>query len=299
MTATEGRTVSVVIPTYNRAELVVLAIASVLGQSHPPDEVIVVDDCSTDDAPSVLQAFGDEIRVVRTERNIERGAARNLGAREGRGDLLAFLDADDEWEPEKLERQLAHVGTSGACVTGATFVDAGGRPLHRYAPPRHAADRILLENPYLAGPSSVVLSRHTFNEVGGFPEERQLQGSEDWIFFAKLVGQGHVVGIVPQPLVRYRVHETNSTASPENRARSMWAAVLWMEAEGLLTQKSARRLRGRTAGVIGRGFAANRRWRQARSWAATAVGSGNPFESARSITMIALSATRAVIPRRP
>src|SRR5512132_1526909 len=97
--------VSVVIPTRNRADLLSRAVRSVLAQDMR-SEVIVVDDCSTDDTPRVLAKFGDRIRVIRTERNIERGAARNLGAREARATTLAFLDSDDEWKAGKLARQL-------------------------------------------------------------------------------------------------------------------------------------------------------------------------------------------------
>lgn len=94
--------VSTVIPTYNRAHFVRRAVDSALGQSRPEDEVIVVDDGSTDDTAAVLAPYGDRIRYVRTA-NGGGGAARNVGVRHATRDLVAFLDSDDEWMPGKLE----------------------------------------------------------------------------------------------------------------------------------------------------------------------------------------------------
>jgi hypothetical protein len=94
--------VSTVIPTYNRAHFVRRAVDCALHQSRPGDEVIVVDDGSTDDTAAVLAPYGDRITYVRTA-NGGGGAARNVGVRHATRDLVAFLDSDDEWMPGKLE----------------------------------------------------------------------------------------------------------------------------------------------------------------------------------------------------
>ena len=96
--------VSIIIPTYNRAPLVGRAVTSVLSQVRAGDEVIVVDDGSTDDTKGALAPFGERIRYLRTE-NAGAGAARNRGIRESGNPLVAFLDSDDEWMPGKLELQ--------------------------------------------------------------------------------------------------------------------------------------------------------------------------------------------------
>lgn len=98
--------VSVVIPTFNSGPYVVEAVASILAQTHPVDEVIVVDDGSTDDTAVRLSHFGLPVRYIRKE-NGGVSTARNRGVDEATGDLIAFLDADDVWHPKKLQAQLA------------------------------------------------------------------------------------------------------------------------------------------------------------------------------------------------
>ena len=105
MTTTRPPRVSVVIPTYNRAGTVGRAIASALAQTDQDREIIVVDDGSTDATAAVVARLGDAVRYVRQE-NRGVAAARNRGIREARGAYVAFLDSDDEWLPEKLDRQV-------------------------------------------------------------------------------------------------------------------------------------------------------------------------------------------------
>src|SRR5436305_5180727 len=100
-----GVPVSVVIPTYNCGGLVAEAVGSVLAQSRLPAEIIVVDDGSRDDTRERLAPFGDRIRYV-CQANQGVSAARNLGVQHARGEVIAFLDADDIWHPRRLELQL-------------------------------------------------------------------------------------------------------------------------------------------------------------------------------------------------
>jgi len=120
--------VSVVIPTFNRANQVGDAVQSALNQSWPHCEVIVVDDGSTDATQEVLEAFGDQIRHVKTP-NCGVAAARNRGIRESRGAWLAFLDSDDLWHPEKIERQMRALAEHEAHVCFCMSVDEDGLAL--------------------------------------------------------------------------------------------------------------------------------------------------------------------------
>jgi glycosyltransferase involved in cell wall biosynthesis len=105
--ATGSPGISVVIPTYNRSALVSRAVESALAAVRPGDEVIVVDDGSTDDTAARLGAYGERIRYVRSPRNVGPGPIRNLGIREARLPLIAFLDSDDVWMSDKLDLQRA------------------------------------------------------------------------------------------------------------------------------------------------------------------------------------------------
>ena len=97
---------SVIIPTYNRAELICKTINNIFQQTYSNLELIIVDDGSTDDTRSKLQRYGDRIRVV-TQNNSGPAVARNHGVRVARGEIIAFQDSDDLWKPTKLERQVA------------------------------------------------------------------------------------------------------------------------------------------------------------------------------------------------
>jgi glycosyltransferase involved in cell wall biosynthesis len=100
--------ISVVIPTYNRAGLLRKAVDSVLGQTFRDFELIVVDDGSTDETAGILSSYGGRLRAIRQE-NKGPSAARNRGTGEARGELIAFLDSDDWWDPRKLEIQMGEM----------------------------------------------------------------------------------------------------------------------------------------------------------------------------------------------
>src|SRR5262245_31985364 len=120
--------ISVIIPTYNHAGFLTAAIESVLAQTLKPSEVIVVVDGSTDDTCSVLLAFEDKVRVV-NQKNLGVSAARNNGARVARGSLLAFLDSDDVWLPEKLSHQFQRFQRDpelGLVHCGLQYIDQQG-----------------------------------------------------------------------------------------------------------------------------------------------------------------------------
>ncbi len=101
-TAARPLSVSTVIPTFNRAHLIERAVDSALAQHAPGDEILIVDDGSTDETARVVSKYGSPVRYIVTE-NRGAGAARNRGIQEARGDLVAFLDSDDEWMPGKLD----------------------------------------------------------------------------------------------------------------------------------------------------------------------------------------------------
>jgi glycosyltransferase involved in cell wall biosynthesis len=168
---------SVVIPTYNRAELLRIALDSVLAQTFTDYEVIVVDDGSTDGTWEQLQALGSRIHVLH-QQNAGPGAARNLGVAQARGDYVAFLDSDDLWFPWTLEIYAGILGNERkpAFIAGKPFLFRDERELLQVS----IEPVQIKEFPdYLAsgdewrwwGASSFVVQRDTFGSVGGFPSQ--------------------------------------------------------------------------------------------------------------------------------
>jgi glycosyltransferase involved in cell wall biosynthesis len=124
----ESPRISVIIPTYNRAAQVPKAVCSVLEQTRPPHEVIVIDDGSSDTTEDALAPFMDRIRYIKTV-NGGVSAARNRGIHEATGDWIAFLDSDDTWHAEKLRRQTDCIARTGAKVCFCTCTDESGESL--------------------------------------------------------------------------------------------------------------------------------------------------------------------------
>jgi hypothetical protein len=154
-----------------------------------------------------------------------------------------------------------------------------------------------LSNVYLGGASSLLIPAALFRHLGGFTERWSIQGSEDWVFFARLVRGGHSVTIVQEPLVRYRVHGGNATADPDRVAVSMWSAVEYFTDEALLSRDELRRLRGRTAGLIARRFALDGRLREGLTWAHRAIRRGSRDEGLRASVMVLASFVAGVLRR--
>lgn len=209
--------VSVVIPTYNRADLVQGAIRSVLAQTFADFELIVVDSGSTDGTAEVLGSFADErLRCERLALNRGASPARNRGLEVAGGEFIAFLDDDDEWLPQKLERQLSVMRRSspevGAVYTGYDKIDrSSGKLMARIRPERKGwlFDDLCVEN-RVGTASTVLLRRECIARVGQFDEEIVFGEEYDlWIRIAK----HFQFECIRDPLVRYFVHARNATSN--------------------------------------------------------------------------------------
>jgi len=202
--------VSVVIPTYNYGGFIAQAIESVLSQTLKPAEIIVVDDGSTDETESAVGSFGDKIHYIRQE-NAGVCAARNSGVAESTGRYIAFLDADDQWMPTKLEKQLKKFESDpeiGLVHCGMRHFDGEtGQTLDLLTEGQEGwvADELLLwERPAVnVSGSAVMVTREAFDTVPGF-DARQKVG-EDWDF-CYWVARKFKVGFIAEPLVNYRIH---------------------------------------------------------------------------------------------
>ncbi len=200
--------VSVVIPAYNHARFLPEALDSVLAQTFRDFEVLVVDDGSTDATREVVAAYGNRIRYVH-QPNAGQAAARNRGIRETSGGLLAFLDADDSWFPEKLASQVAYLDTHpevGVVFTRFLVTDAGGTPLYAY-PPKFRYDRNAFEAMLLwpIGWMNVAMVRRACFDLVGLLDDT-IRWPTDWDLWLR-VTQHFRMGFVSQPLAIYRQSE--------------------------------------------------------------------------------------------
>jgi glycosyltransferase involved in cell wall biosynthesis len=202
---------SCVVPVRDAGRWVGEAIASVLGQAAPPREVIVVDDGSTDDTAVAIASFGDAVTYVRQEpAGVAR--ARNHGIELARGDLVAFLDADDLWHPERLERQIELLGaspTAGLCDAHSDHFWADDlTPSQREADPR-------FRDPFWqrTAPGHIstwLVRRETFDLLGGFDESLQYSEDTDWLL--RYRDSGGITVTHPEVLSHRRLHGRNVTA---------------------------------------------------------------------------------------
>ncbi|WP_263357920.1 glycosyltransferase family 2 protein [Acidicapsa ligni] len=215
--------VSVIIPTYNRATYIRECIDSVLNQTHPRLEVIVVDDGSTDDTATVLREYGNRIRFL-TQKNAGPAIARNRGIALATGDIIAFLDSDDQWLPTKLERQVQSLEAAGPEVTcslcNCTVLYANGNKTSTFT----LADTMpscatgiwlnpveVLLNRFVMFNQAVAIRREVLERVGYFDES--LRFGEDYELPFRLALEGPWT-IIQDELVIY--HE----ASPGSWAKT-------------------------------------------------------------------------------
>jgi glycosyltransferase involved in cell wall biosynthesis len=192
--------VSVIIPTWNRAIEVRQAIASILAQTYANVEVVVVDDGSTDETPSVLASYGKDIVAIRQE-NAGVSAARNTGIRAAKGEFLAFVDSDDTFEPTKIAKQVALLEAAGAsaacCLSNAFQVSPDGKSnrCFEYAHFRPALPQGLLLNPveifltrHILINQNVLVRKSVMESLGLFDESLSVLEDHDLALRLGLVG---------------------------------------------------------------------------------------------------------------
>lgn len=207
--------ISVVIPSYNAARFVNQAIDSVMQQTYSPIEIILVDDGSTDDTAQRLAALGNRIRYVH-QVNGGLSKARNRGIREARGELVAFLDADDKWLPEKLQKQweMLRADPDLKFVHTDVFdlIETTGEVVHEDRNGRRFTGDCYLE--FFRGnviiPSTVLVTRSCLEQIGHFDEAIRGASTQDMDLCLR-VARHHRFAYVDEPLVLYRMHPDNAS----------------------------------------------------------------------------------------
>lgn len=233
--------VSVIMPAYNASEFIADSIQSVLEQTVSETELIVIDDCSTDETAAVVRRLAEadaRIRLLPNERNLGTAQSRNRGLDHCRGTYAAFLDSDDIWHPKKLEKQLERIRETGADLvyTSYAIVDASGRRRCEdfLVPGSIDLDGLLKEN--VIGCSTVLLS----HKAAGHFRFRNDFYHEDYVLWLQMLRSGCTAAGVREVLVDYRFHSDSRAANKLSSAAKRWQ--IYRSYLGLSRMKSIRYL---------------------------------------------------------
>lgn len=204
-------TVSIIIPTLNRAFLVSRAINSALNQTYKNFEIIVVDDCSSDETEKIFKKRRDKrVRYIRHRQTKGPGAARNTGIGASSAEYIAFLDSDDEWLPTKLEKQIdffkKNIMNVGLIYCGVAFIDQNNSKVIEKWMPRYRGyvfEKNLSSNFIVSGSSTVIVQRTALKKAGKFDES--LPSCEDWDLWIR-ISKHCEFDFVPEMLVNCYAH---------------------------------------------------------------------------------------------
>jgi glycosyltransferase involved in cell wall biosynthesis len=228
--------VSVIIPTYNHAACVTEAIESALEQTYPPTEILVIDDGSTDETRSVLEPYASRIRYL-SQDNRGAGAARNLGIRHATGELLAFLDADDRWMPDKLAVQVARLAARPAAALVHADVLLWDPPRGIHEPPRRPRRHVFDGRCYTTlfwgsglCVSSVVVRRASLEPVGLFDETIPGASAQDYDLWWRLA-QRFEFTYIDRPLAFYRIRPAHETRTAQRLQDELYVVYKRLRAD--------------------------------------------------------------------
>ncbi len=252
--------VSVIIPTHNRAPLLPRALDSVLRQSYPAREVMVIDDASQDDTAALMLARYPQVRYLRLTQNRGVSAARNHGIRQARGDWLAFLDSDDEWLEGKLAAQkmaLEQAPDCRLCHTEEIWIRHGKRV---NAQRKHAKSGGQIFERCLPlcviSPSSALIQRRLFDAVGGFDED--LPACEDYDLWLRICAREAVAFVATPQIIKYGGHDDQLSRKFWGMDRFRIQALEKLLDSGVLSapqQRAAQAMLGEKARIFATGAA--------------------------------------------
>ena len=216
----EPPAISVVVPIFNGERFLAEALDSILAQSYPSFEVIAADDGSTDGSRAVVEGYGGRVRWV-SQPTAGPAATRNLGVREAHGDFLAFLDPDDLWHREKLERQVAHFAARPElqlCVTHVQVFWADPEEAARYRDHPRAQPI-----PGYAT-TSLLARRSAFERIGDFNTGLWFSDATEW--FMRATEAGLPLELLRDVLVYHRMHQANLTRRRDDASRDEFLQVV-------------------------------------------------------------------------
>jgi len=228
--------VSVIMPTYNCGRFIRESIDSVLAQTYENWELLIVDDCSTDDTETVVSAYTDpRIRYMRNEHNMGAALTRNRALREAKGRYIAFLDADDLWLPEKMERQIAFMQQNGYAFTyhNYTEIDEQSKPLGVFVSGKRKVSKWAMRSCCWPGCLSVLYDAQVIGQIQ-IPDIRKNNDSAMWL---QAVQKADCY-LMPETLAQYR-RRTGSITPTNVWQKIEWHYILFRKGAGMNPVASA------------------------------------------------------------
>jgi len=223
-------TVSIITPSYNSSSFISECVESVLAQTFENWELIIIDDCSVDCSLEIIEQFiqkDNRIQLITLKKNIGAAAARNIAIQKAKGRYIAFLDSDDVWKHDKLEKQLAFMRTNGFAFTFTAYqpMSEDGKKMHSVI----FAPKIMTYKSYLRntiiGCLTVIIDRQ---QTGDF-QMPNIRSSHDMALWLDLMKRGFMAYGLNENLAKYRIVSSSNTARKWKAANEVWQVYRKLE----------------------------------------------------------------------
>jgi len=239
--------VSIIVTTFNRAHMVIETIDSILNQTFNDFELIVVDNCSSDNTEEVIKAYTDErIRYFKHDNGGIIAVNRNYGINQARGEYLAFCDDDDLWLPEKLEKQMLEFEKDnqiGLVCSNAIIFDNNGEvgEFHKTELPdsNFTLKSLIWQNSVIC--SSVLVKKRAIDDVGLMDESPEIFSAEDYELWLR-VAQKYRIKYIELPLMKYRTHPGSYKKKPVEAIKRNRAVYRILLGKGIIDHGLFQRL---------------------------------------------------------
>lgn len=219
----ENACVSIITAAYNAEKTIETCINSVLAQSYPNWEMLIINDCSSDNTAQIVQDFiarDNRIRLIENEINSGVSFSRKVGLENARGEWIAVLDSDDAWASDKLEKQLSLASNTGAelVFTGSAFMDDDGNKLdwQLYAPAKLKYRQLLKQN--LVSNSSVLVKKELYQKHYAVGDNMH----EDFAIWLGITKEGKIAYGIDEPLLIYRLAKKSKSSNKVKAAKMNW-----------------------------------------------------------------------------
>ena len=223
--------ISIILPTYNRAELFLKrAIDSVINQSYEDWELIIIDNNSTDNTKGLVDSYNNnQIYLYNISNNGNIAKSRNLGISKAKGDFIAFLDSDDYWKHDKLKKCTAilenNLDYDGVCHAEYWLYPNRNKVIKEYGPERYFSYTDLLVRGNSVSLSAMIISKQNIVAVKSFSENKEVITAEDYDLWIKLAKNNSHIIFTEEPLGYYQIHDTSESSNISRNTNAIISVI--------------------------------------------------------------------------